>query len=547
MSRLKHLRTRRLAVIGAAVALGSGVASVGLLSAAAPAGATSSCTGTTTVTCTFSGSADSVTVPPGVTQATIDAKGAQGGNSAQRVTPTPGGLGAEVKASFSVTPGETLNVVVGGQPSSAFAGGGGGGSFVYRTADAAGLLMAAAGGGGAEGDPGIAGSPTTTASDGSSAGATCPGGTAGTGGNGGGSVGQTCSAAMGASGGGLLTDGGASAFTASGGRALANGAGGGGGEGGCSCDGGFGGGGGGSAGGGAGGGGYNGGGGGADGGGGGGSFSASPISQTGTNTGDGQVTITYTAPPTSVASSQQFGIPNQTDMFGVAPNGALEVRWVQGNGAWHGPLAISSPSFAPGGSHLAASQQFGLPNQTDVFVVGNNGAIDVFWVQGGGTWHGPLPITGTNTATPGAGLTVSAQFGVPNQTDVFVVENDGATHVSWVQGAGTWHAPLGIAPGNSPPGAALAASNQFGIPNQTDVFVVANDGTTRVSWVQGGGTWNGPLAITPTGFAATGVALAASNQFGISNQTDVFVVAKNGTTDVSWVEGAGTWKGPLPI
>jgi predicted outer membrane repeat protein len=39
MSRLNHLRSRRLAVIGSAVALGSGVASVGLLSAAAPAGA----------------------------------------------------------------------------------------------------------------------------------------------------------------------------------------------------------------------------------------------------------------------------------------------------------------------------------------------------------------------------------------------------------------------------------------------------------------------------------------------------------------------------
>ncbi len=44
-----------------------------------------------------------------------------------------------------------------------------------------------------------------------------------------------------------------------------------------------------------------------------------------------------------------------------------------------------------------------------------------------------------------------------------------------------------------------------------------------------------------------GVALASSQQFGISNQTDVFVVAEKGTMDVSWVEGAGTWKGPLQI
>jgi hypothetical protein len=363
------------------------------------------------------------------------------------------------------------------------------------------------------------------------------------------------------------------------------------------------------------------------------------------------VTITYTATPTSVAS-QQFGIPNQTDEFQVAPDGTLQVRWVQGSGTWHGPLAISSPSFTPAGSHLAVSPQFGVPNQTDVFVVGANGAIDVFWVQGAGTWHGPLAITGTSTSTPGAGLAASAQFGVPNQTDVwvvgnntainvswvsgagtwqgplritkpesapagaplatsaqfgvpnqtdvfvvgdnravnvywvsgagtwqgplritqafiapagaplatsaqfglpnqtdvFVVENDGAINVSWVSGAGSWQGPLGITPmGVSQPGAALASSQQFGISNQTDVFTVKKDGTIDVSWVQGGGTWQGPLAITPTGFASQGVALAASNQFGISSQTDVFVVGSDGATHVSWVEGGGTWNGPLQI
>ena len=41
----------------------------------------------------------------------------------------------------------------------------------------------------------------------------------------------------------------------------------------------------------------------------------------------------------------------------------------------------------------------------------------------------------------------------------------------------------------------LAASNQFGLPNQTDVFVVALDGATKVSWAVGGGAWGGPLSI----------------------------------------------------
>jgi len=59
------------------------------------------CSGTTPVTCTFSytGAADSFTVPSGVTQVTIDAKGAQGGGALFQ-----GGLGAEVQAGFLRNP-----------------------------------------------------------------------------------------------------------------------------------------------------------------------------------------------------------------------------------------------------------------------------------------------------------------------------------------------------------------------------------------------------------------------------------------------------------
>ena len=31
-------------------------------------------------------------------------------------------------------------------------------------------------------------------------------------------------------------------------------------------------------------------------------------------------------------------------------------------------------------------------NQTDAWEVANNGATDVFWVQGAGAWNGPLQI-----------------------------------------------------------------------------------------------------------------------------------------------------------
>jgi hypothetical protein len=171
----------------------------------------------------------------------------------------------------------------------------------------------------------------------------------------------------------------------------------------------------------------------------------------------------------------------------------------------------------------------------------------VFWVQGTGTWQGPLAIGPGDFTHSGAALTTSQQFGIPNQTDVWVVGFTGI-NVFWVQGTGTWQGPLAIGPGGfATTGSALSSSQQFGISNQTDVFVVGNDGAVYVFWVDGAGSWHGPLGITPTGFAAPGVALTSSQQFGIGNQTDVWEVANDGAIHVSWVEGAGNWKGPLQI
>jgi hypothetical protein len=79
------------------------------------------------------------------------------------------------------------------------------------------------------------------------------------------------------------------------------------------------------------------------------------------------------------------------------------------------------------------------------------------------------------------------------------------------------------------------------------VWTVANNGATVVSWVVGAGPWNGALGITPTGLAAPGVGLTSSNQFGLPNQTDVWTVAKSGAINVSWVVRAGAWQGPLVI
>jgi hypothetical protein len=274
---------------------------------------------------TATGTIQSFAVP--ASSVTIDAAGAQGGTGSRG-----GGLGAEVVGTFSVTPGQTLCVLVGGQGGSASngAGGGGGGSFVYAiasgtctsnlahvgTGSAPNLLIAAGGGGGSGIGTGGTGAtkPTAAGTTGATAGGNGDqnGAGGGTAGNGGGAVTNS------GGGGGLLTSG-AAANSVPGGLALVDGA-----LGGvyaAFANGGFGGGGAAAAPGG-GGGGYSGGGGGGitpsiGGAGGGGSFSATaplaPYTQSAVQSGNGAVSLCYaptydtTTTLTSSANPSVFG------------------------------------------------------------------------------------------------------------------------------------------------------------------------------------------------------------------------------------------------
>ena len=245
-------------------------------------------------------------------------------------------------------------------------------------------------------------------------------------------------------------------------------------------------------------------------------------------------------PGSFVAASQQIGA-NQTDVFLIDKNGQLNVFWVTGTGAWAGPQKLGPVGLANPGTHLAVSQQFGA-TQTDVFVVDKNGQLNVFWVTGQGSWNGPEKIGPAGLAAPATALAASQQFGA-NQTDVFLIDKNGQLNVYWVTGVGGWNGPEKIGPtGLANPGTALAASQQFGA-NQTDVFVVGKNGQLNVFWVTGLGAWNGPEKIGPAGNANAATAVAASQQFS-ANQTDVFLIDKNGELDIFWVSGEGAWNGP---
>jgi len=159
----------------------------------------STCT-SNTQTFNYTGLIQNFTIPAGVTSINILAKGAEGGwHPSSTFTP---GLGAGMRGTFAVTPGQTLKVLVGERPSLNTGGGngGGGGSFVTDLANNP-WIIAGGGGGSCATTPTVSrhGNATTTGGTGGAGGGT--GGTAGNGGNVGGPPFQS------GAGGGLLTNG----------------------------------------------------------------------------------------------------------------------------------------------------------------------------------------------------------------------------------------------------------------------------------------------------------------------------------------------------
>jgi hypothetical protein len=251
----------------------------------------------------YSGSITEWTVPAGVYSISIVAQGAQGGNGG--TGSIPGGLGASMKGTFAVTPGQVLKLLVGQQgimdPGCGNSdGGGGGGTFVVDKATGNPLIVAG-GGGGAARDNSAGGQNASITTSGTN------GGGSGTGGSN--KLGGTGGAA--ASGGGFTGDGANSGWNggaAKGGSSFTNGGAGGLGYSGYASNGGFGGGGGTHSCciGGGGGGGYSGGAGGGscNAGGGGGSYNSgtSQTNTAGVRTGNGTVSITCHITPSLVTS-----------------------------------------------------------------------------------------------------------------------------------------------------------------------------------------------------------------------------------------------------
>ncbi|WP_163840697.1 hypothetical protein [Pseudoxanthomonas sacheonensis] len=236
----------------------------------------------------------------------------------------------------------------------------------------------------------------------------------------------------------------------------------------------------------------------------------------------------------------------EINVFFVGHNGAVYVAWVQGSGLWQGPVAISEPGTAPPGAHIKAAHQLSEV-QLDVLFFGNQGELNVMWASGDKVgadgWHGPAAVSPKDVNLPGGAFAAIMQG--EHQLDVVFIGTNEGLQVSWVVGMGAWQGPVTVSNTRiAPAGAGIAAAGQG--PNQLSAFFVDHQGALNVSWVVGGGIWQGPVAITPRETAPAGAALATGYQ-GSPNQLDVLYVGSNQQLHVSWVEGLGTWQGPVGL
>lgn len=150
----------------------------------------------------------------------------------------------------------------------------------------------------------------------------------------------------------------------------------------------------------------------------------------------------FAPPGGQIALAHQSSL-DQLDALLVDNSGAVQVMWVSGAGAWQGPAQLTGGGFAPAGGSIALSHQTSM-DQLDAVLVDNGGAVQVMWVNGEGAWQGPAQLTGGAFALPGASIALAHQASM-NQLDALLVDSNGTVSVLWVAGEGIWQGPVGLA------------------------------------------------------------------------------------------------------
>lgn len=261
----------------------------------------------------------------------------------------------------------------------------------------------------------------------------------------------------------------------------------------------------------------------------------------------GPHSITTNLPASADAHSAAVHYPpgETLEVFVVGNDGGIYGLWkaphVQHN--WQQPFRLANATnLAPAGSPLTAVHY--PPGGTlEVFVAGNNGAINGLWkaphVQH--MWQHPFPlVNATNLAQPGASL--AAVYYPPGENlEVFFVDNWGALTLLWKHRNEGWQGPIRLS-GNdfAPPGAPVTAA-YYPSGEQLEVHVVGKDGRVWVAWKDHNGPWAGHLHPLTDPDVLAPMTPLTSVFYPINEQLEVFVGDATWFSRVLWKHHNKMW------
>ena len=287
---------------------------------------------------------------------------------------------------------------------------------------------------------------------------------------------------------------------------------------------------------------------------------------------------------------------DQLEVFWVDRNGVVNDVWKDHESAWHQPIQVSSPGFAPPGApltgvwdphthellvfgvgqdgslHMASKANntkwnpstslqpagYAVPNEkpgaayqpinehVEVFTVGPEGRIWDIWKAHDQGWQPKFYLTNTDVAPPGA--SVSAIFEPKNnELEVFFADGDGAILSVSKVNDGKWGPPMAAGQGQTVrPGTPLSAVYQD-LDDHVEVFGVGPNGTLVDAWRAGKGLWQQPaLQIPSPGHIPTGNSISAVMEPS-GNQMEVMYHDAVGAVWDSYKQNDGAWKAPIRL
>ena len=235
---------------------------------------------------------------------------------------------------------------------------------------------------------------------------------------------------------------------------------------------------------------------------------------------------------------------DQLEVFWVGKDGAVNDIWKDHDSDWHNPIKVSSPGFAAPGAPLSGVWQ-PVTHELLVFGVGPDGTLNVASKRDNQAW---FPSRGLSLPNVGvAGEKPAAVYQPLNQhVEVFTVSPDGKIYDTWKAFDGAWNAPIGLTgTQQTPPGSSVAAVFQ---PqnNQLEVFYAGTLGAVDLLWKIQDGTWNGPRGITDLNSVAPGSSISAVYQ-DLHQHVEVFATGLDGAIVDEWRSGTDLWQPSIEI